>query len=675
MPPSVKEFDIGWKHGALVEGTKNWVLCNYCPNVAKGGITRHKHHLAGDSTSVCKCVRAPVEVKKLFKEIFEKQKQEKVVRNRIPHFDDDDVVDIDDADEVEVAEVLHSIGKRPNLSSKSTLHNKKAKGPLDTFLRPSTGTGKKKGYLVGTPEHKQVHKQLRADAIQKFARWMYNAGLAFNAVKYDSLGPALEAISIHGPGMKPPTYHEVRVPLLKLEKEHTKKLLIHNETEKMAVGCSLMADGWRDRKGRSLINFLVNTPRGNSAANNKLAGKMVEEKYPHIYWTPCAAHCIDLMLEDIFKVTCLKNTLDKAIALGTQASSQRRRGGTQCVTTLFSPTFWGNIDIAVKVGEPLISVLRLVDSERKPAMGYIYEAMDRAKEQIAYSFNNKFDKFEKFYKYIDERWNCQLHQDLHAAGHYLNPSIFYNNPGVKDDTEVIKGLMDCIHKMSSVEDEIEIHKELSIYAGAEDLFAQHMCVQLRSTLAPAKWWMQYGASSPTLKKFAVKVLSLTCSSSGCERNWSVFEHIHSKKRNRLERQKLNDLVYIKYNRALRRRYDMRDMIDPIILEDSHIHDPFEWLADDDGGLVFEGDDLSWDVVAEAMGVDEPVHRTRRTSGRQGGLQGAAGVAESSSQGRDRARQPHLVDEPEDENYAGVYKEFVDIEGEDELIYEVDEDAD
>ncbi|CAH1447615.1 unnamed protein product [Lactuca virosa] len=632
-------------------------------------------------------------------------KQDKVERNHIPHFDDD-VVDINDEDEEEVGEVPFSLGKRAKLSSKSTLHNKKVKGALDTHFRPSNETGKKKGYLVGTPEHNQLHKKLRRDAVQKFARWMYDAGLAFNAVKYDSLGPALEAIAIHGPGMKRPSYHEVRVPLLKLEKEHTKKLLILNETEKKAIGCSLMADGWRDRKGRALINFLVNTPRGSmflesvdasSYSHTALADyERIEAKYPHIYWTPCAAHCIDLMLEDIFTVTHLKKTLDKAIAVNTyiynrtlllnmlrdftgqrdmirpaktrfatalltlncfrshktslkklftsEAWNKSRfkgeEGGTQCVTTIFSSSFWINIDIAVKVGEPLLAVLRLVDSERKPAMGYIYEAMDRAKEQIAYSFNNKFNKYKPFFKIIDDRWNCQLHQDLHAAGHYLNPSIFYNNPGVKEDSE-------------------------------------HMTVKLRTTLAPAKWWMQYGSSAPTLKKFAVKVLSLTCSSSGCERNWTVFEHIHSKKRNRLERQKLNDLVYIKYNRALRRRYDMRDMIDPIILEDSHIHDPFEWLASDDDGLVFEGDDLRCDVVAEAMGVDEPVHLTRRTTlgGRQGGMQGAVGVAGSSSQGRARARQPHFVDEPEEENDVGVYKEFVEIEGEDELVFEEDEDND
>ena len=51
--------------------------------------------------------------------------------------------------------------------------------------------------------------------------------------------------------------------------------------------------------------------------------------------------------------------------------------------------------------------------------------------------------------------------------------------------------------------------------------------------------------------------------------------IHSKKRNRLAQQRLNDLVYVKYNRALKRRYDARDRIDPISLKD--IDDSNEWL--------------------------------------------------------------------------------------------------
>lgn len=32
---------------------------------------------------------------------------------------------------------------------------------------------------------------------------------------------------------------------------------------------------------------------------------------------------------------------------------------------------------------PLVGVLKLVDGNKKPAIGYIYEVMDRAKEAIA----------------------------------------------------------------------------------------------------------------------------------------------------------------------------------------------------------------------------------------------------------------------------------------------------
>lgn len=39
-----------------------------------------------------------------------------------------------------------------------------------------------------------------------------------------------------------------------------------------------------------------------SAANCKVAGRLVEEKYPHITWSPCVAHMCDLWLEDLFKM-------------------------------------------------------------------------------------------------------------------------------------------------------------------------------------------------------------------------------------------------------------------------------------------------------------------------------------------------------------------------------------
>ncbi|CAN1836109.1 hypothetical protein LINPERHAP1_LOCUS34645 [Linum perenne] len=60
--------------------------------------------------------------------------------------------------------------------------------------------------------------------------------------------------------------------------------------------------------------------------------------------------------------------------------------------------------------------------------------------------------------------------------------------------------------------------------------------------------------TPLLHNIAIKLLSQTASSSGCERNWSVFERIHTKRRNRLEHKRLSDLVFVHYNMRLQHMY-------------------------------------------------------------------------------------------------------------------------
>ncbi|KAK4429131.1 hypothetical protein Salat_1213300 [Sesamum alatum] len=96
--------------------------------------------------------------------------------------------------------------------------------------------------------------------------------------------------------------------------------------------------------------------------------------------------------------------------------------------------------------------------------------------------------------------------------------------------------------------------------------------------------------------------------------------LHTKRRNKVEQQCLNDLVYIKYNRALRRQYDARDTIDPIALDEIDYCN--EWMqgrlntnSDDDekNARVFEDDDLTWGDVARAAGVDEDTYAFRPRS--------------------------------------------------------------
>ncbi|XLU24295.1 hypothetical protein S245_060361, partial [Arachis hypogaea] len=125
----------------------------------------------------------------------------------------------------------------------------------------------------------------------------------------------------------------------------------------------------------------------------------------------------------------------------------------------------------------------------------------------------------------------------------------------------------------------KLTSEKRIYSNAEDDFGRQSALRERSTVMPDQWWESYGTGAPNLQKLAIRVLSQTCSSSGCERNWSIFEHIHTKKRNRLEHQKLNDLVFVHYNLRLQQRNLMRKQsYDPICLDTFNEHS--DWILED-----------------------------------------------------------------------------------------------
>ncbi|RVW44267.1 hypothetical protein CK203_099606 [Vitis vinifera] len=55
--------------------------------------------------------------------------------------------------------------------------------------------------------------------------------------------------------------------------------------------------------------------------------------------------------------------------------------------------------------------------------------------------------------------------------------------------------------------------EVSLFTNAQGLFENELTVRTRKTRAPVEWWATYGASTPNLQKFAMKVLNLTCSAS------------------------------------------------------------------------------------------------------------------------------------------------------------------
>ena len=60
----------------------------------------------------------------------------------------------------------------------------------------------------------------------------------------------------------------------------------------------------------------------------------------------------------------------------------------------------------------------------------------------------------------------------------------------------------------------------------------------------------YGAKADLLQPHAMRTLAQPASSSSCERGWSTYDFIHSKRRNRLTPERARDLVYVFTNGRL-----------------------------------------------------------------------------------------------------------------------------
>ena len=66
---------------------------------------------------------------------------------------------------------------------------------------------------------------------------------------------------------------------------------------------------------------------------------------------------------------------------------------TKAATTILTASFWNDVLYTLKCMAPLVDVLRMVDNEKKPAMGYIYAAMGVAKESIEKAFSSNSSKY------------------------------------------------------------------------------------------------------------------------------------------------------------------------------------------------------------------------------------------------------------------------------------------
>ncbi|GER34405.1 hAT transposon superfamily [Striga asiatica] len=151
----------------------------------------------------------------------------------------------------------------------------------------------------------------------------------------------------------------------------------------------------------------------------------------------------------------------------------------------------------------------MVDEEKRLAMPYIYEAMDKANEAIRDAFDGKEEKYKDAWEIIDKRWNSQLHKPLHAAAHYLNPQFLSTYTSLYISDEIGDGFILCVERLiPNFSEQENIYSQVGIYSRFTGSFGRGMTIRQRCSISSVKWWR--GTQPPKLRIFSIKVLSLTC---------------------------------------------------------------------------------------------------------------------------------------------------------------------
>jgi hypothetical protein len=129
--------------------------------------------------------------------------------------------------------------------------------------------------------------------------------------------------------------------LLERAVDKTNDLRKKHEQAWKVYGCTLMSDGWTATRHHHLINFLGNSPAGTfflgsfdastKVADGRMLTDLLDKQIERIrkrtcgkeqmvltstsrqragFWTPCATHYLDLLLEDLGKINEFHKCID-----------------------------------------------------------------------------------------------------------------------------------------------------------------------------------------------------------------------------------------------------------------------------------------------------------------------------------------------------------------------------
>ncbi|KAB2594656.1 hypothetical protein D8674_030106 [Pyrus ussuriensis x Pyrus communis] len=525
-------LDVAWKYACPIEGNKHGTICTFCESTFQsGGITQLKFHLAGfdPHKSVKKCKEVPPDIKKeviawikdkesskQHKKFVEENMRSTTRGGYMGNKSSNQVDDADDEDGYAYPPDMHPAKKEDYLAAirefteweandlqgeQVVVVNRNIVALRDPLRSP----------LVPMP-----HKNTRAK--QRTIKGMIRNSAEVLG-RYCSKFFILENVTPQkvGQGVATPSPYEIKHKYLDME--HTNMQVY---VEKYIV--KLLKDVIKEVGPSNVVHIVID----NGLAFIK-AGEIMMEQYP-IYWTPCVAHCIDLIFEDIGKQESVANVINKARKLTNYIYNHGdlvRPGATLFATNyitinsilnkkaglrqLFTSEEWYNsrfseseegkrIEKVQSIYEPLYSILQIVDTEVVSTMPILYDMFHIMKEKILKLKGKKW-----ILKIINHRWDVTLSRPLHQAG-------------VGHNKELLSGLQRVFERLNPTGD-IGLQAfgaEVINFRDCRKTFRTEMAVKSRKSIPPAEWWNLHGDSASNLQKIAMHILSQTVSSSACE---------------------------------------------------------------------------------------------------------------------------------------------------------------
>ncbi|XP_050255018.1 uncharacterized protein LOC126700894 [Quercus robur] len=161
----------------------------------------------------------------------------------------------------------------------------------------------------------------------------------------------------------------------------------------------------------------------------------------------------------------------------------RESKAKEVVSIILDNSFWDDINVLVKISSPLIRLLRIVDSDQRPAIGYVYEGMHRAQLGIKKIFRMKKHLYKPYTSIIKNRWDKHLCKDLHAVAYWLNPTFQYNDENFCRKPAVHMAVLDYIETKYDGDKE-KVIKETQYFRDRIGSFDIYLALSTSTTTHP-----------------------------------------------------------------------------------------------------------------------------------------------------------------------------------------------